>query len=86
MLEISEIIAQAQQLGTFDISSQDAPDCCTLFMPRNPETHAKIAEVEAAEAQMPIARWVEELTKAAEPHDYACPAYRPPRKRAETGA
>ncbi len=82
----TEIIAQAQQLGTFDISSQDAPDCCTLFMPRNPETHAKIAEVEAAEAQMPIARWVEELTKAAEPHDYACPAYRPPRKRAETGA
>ena len=37
-----EIIDEAQQLGTFDISSQDAPDCCTLFMPRNPETHAKL--------------------------------------------
>ena len=33
-----EIIDQAQRLGTFEISSQDAPDCRTLFMPRSPET------------------------------------------------
>lgn len=76
-----EIIAQAQSLGTFDISSQDAPDCCTLFMPRNPETHAKLADVEAAEALLPLTRWIEELARAAEPRDYACPAYRPAKKR-----
>ncbi len=72
-----EIIDQAQQLGTFEISSMDAPDCCTLFMPRSPETHARLEDVEAAEADLPIERWVEELAAAAEPHDYACPAYRP---------
>lgn len=76
-----EIIDQAQQLGTFEISSMDAPDCCTLFMPRNPETHAKLEVVEEAEAQFPIEQWVQELADAAEPHDYACPAYRPPRAR-----
>ena len=76
-----EIIDQAQQLGTFTISSTDAPDCCTLFMPRSPETHARLADVEAAEAELPIERWVEELAAAAEPHDYACPAYKPPRTR-----
>ncbi len=75
-----EIIDQAQQLGTFEISSMDAPDCCTLFMPRNPETHAKLAEVEQAEAQFPLDEWIAELADAAEPHDYACPAYRPPRR------
>ena len=74
-----EIIDQAQALGTFDISSQDAPDCCTLFMPRSPETHAKVADVEAAETAFPIEQWVEELADAAEAHDYACPAYKPPR-------
>ena len=74
-----EIIDAAQQLGTFEISSQDAPDCCTLFMPRNPETHAKLADVEAAEAAFPWREWVCELADAAEPHDYACPAYRPAR-------
>ena len=42
----------------FDISSQDAPDCCTLFMPRSPETHADLAVVEEAEAAFPIDRWV----------------------------
>lgn len=75
-----EIIEMAEKLGTFEISSQDAPDCCTLFMPRSPETHAKLDEVEAAEALLPLDRWIDELVEAAEVHDYACPAYKAPRK------
>ena len=69
-----EIIDQAQELGTFEISSQDAPDCCTLFMPRNPETHAKLDRVLEAEAALPLDEWIPELIASAEPHDYACPA------------
>lgn len=69
-----EIIAQAQELGTFDISSRDAPDCCTLFMPRNPETHAKLDRVLEAEEALPLDAWVPEIADAAEPHDYRCPA------------
>ena len=71
-----EIIREATQLGTFEISSQDAPDCCTLFMPRNPETHAKLGLVLEAEAALPIAQWVEELADGAEVRDYACPSYK----------
>lgn len=71
-----EIIREATQLGTFEISSQDAPDCCTLFMPRNPETHAKLGPVLEAEAALPIAQWVEELADGAEVRDYACPSYK----------
>ena len=74
-----DIIQDAQALGTYDISSQDAPDCCTLFMPRNPETHANLAKVEEIEASMPIEQWVEEVLANLEVHDYACPSYRPPR-------
>ncbi len=70
-----DIIDDAQRLGTFDISSQDAPDCCTLFMPRSPETHAQLADVRAAEAPLPIAQWVDELVESAEIHDYRCPSY-----------
>ncbi len=76
-----EIINEAQQLGTFDISSQDAPDCCTLFMPRNPETHAKLSAVLEAESLLPLDRWIDEIADLAEPHDYTCPAYHP-KKRA----
>ena len=69
-----EIIEQAEQLGTFEISSQPAPDCCTLFMPRNPETHAKMEKVLEAEALLPIDEWIPEIVESAEPHDYNCPA------------
>ena len=72
-----EIIAEAQRLGTYGISSKDAPDCCTLFMPRNPETHADLEKVEKAEAQFPIDEWVAELVEAAEVHDYKCPSFKP---------
>ena len=75
-----EIIEAAQALGTFEISSQDAPDCCTLFMPRSPETHAKLHDVFAAEELLPIDEWVGEIADSAEPHDYACPSYRPPKR------
>jgi hypothetical protein len=36
-----EIIAQAQRLGTFEISIVPGQDSCTLFTPRHPETHAQ---------------------------------------------
>lgn len=71
-----DIIAEAQQLGTFEISSQDATDCCTLFMPRNPETHAKLDAVRAAEEKLPIQEWIEEILGAVEVKDYLCPAFK----------
>ena len=74
-----EIIGEAQKLGTFDISSQDAPDCCTLFMPRNPETHAKLPKVLAAEADLPMDEWAAEALQTAEIHTYSCPSYKIPR-------
>lgn len=69
-----DIISTAHEIGTFQISTEDAPDCCTLFMPRSPETHAKIAQVEEAEAAFPEVEWVEELAAAAQ-----CEEYRQPR-------
>ncbi len=65
-----EIVEQAQELGTFEISTQDAPDCCTLFMPRSPETHAKLHDVIEAEGAFPIDEWVKELVSAADVIDY----------------
>ena len=76
-----EIIDQAEQLGTFEISSMDAADCCTLFMPRNPETHAKMKEVLEAEALLPLDEWIPEIVASAEVHDYKCCAYKPPRQK-----
>lgn len=69
-----EIIADAEKLGTFEISSQDAPDCCTLFMPKSPETHAKLSDVLDAEAKLPLHEWLPEIMQSIERHDYFSPA------------
>jgi len=59
-----EIIHQAKQLGTFELSTRSTDDCCTLFMPRNPETHAKLNEVEELWQTLPHAQWVSEIIES----------------------
>jgi len=56
-----EIIAQAERIGTFEISSQTHEDCCTLFTPRNPETHASLSKVERIWATLPVEEWLAEI-------------------------
>ncbi len=68
-----EIINQAKELGTYEISSEQAPDCCTLFMPRSPETHAKMPAVLDAEKLFPWEEWMDDILETAEVHRYAEP-------------
>ena len=76
-----EIIELAQEIGTFEISSRPADDCCTLFMPRSPETHAKVWECEKAEQEYPFDEWIEEIMANLEYRDYPCPCYKAPKLR-----
>lgn len=78
-----EIIARAKQIGTYDISTQVAPDCCTLFMPRRPETHAKLDAVHEAWGLFDHEAMIEQLVAAAEYVDFDAPCYRAPRALAE---
>ena len=76
-----EIIDRAQQIGTYDISAQTAPDCCTLFMPRRPETHANLRMVREAWETFDHEAMVEYLMKNIEYVDFnTCASYRPPRE------
>jgi thiamine biosynthesis protein ThiI len=51
-----EITAQAQQLGTFDISIEPDADCCTLFTPKHPSTRTTLEEISAAESKLDLPR------------------------------
>ncbi|MDR1082392.1 MAG: tRNA 4-thiouridine(8) synthase ThiI [Coriobacteriales bacterium] len=64
-----EIIDEAQRLKTFEISSQSHEDCCTLFMPRHPETHAKLPHVETISATLPIETWLTQIMESLEVSD-----------------
>jgi tRNA uracil 4-sulfurtransferase len=53
-MDKEEIVAEAQRIGTFDISIVPDQDCCQLFTPRSPETHARPHIVEHAESMLPL--------------------------------
>jgi thiamine biosynthesis protein ThiI len=69
-----EITAEAQRLGTFEISIEPDADCCTLFVPKHPLTRMRPAEAEAAEARLDVARLVEAGVTGATLETFAFPA------------
>jgi tRNA uracil 4-sulfurtransferase len=73
-MDKNEIIAQARTLGTFETSILPDQDCCTLFVPKHPETRARLEEVEAAEACLDVARMVADAAGAAEVVRFEFPA------------
>ena len=54
-----EIIREARAIGTYEISLEPDQDCCTLFVPKHPETRASAEAVEAAERRLDLTRLVE---------------------------
>jgi thiamine biosynthesis protein ThiI len=54
-----ETIAIAQRIGTFPISSEPEPDCCTVFQPARPAIRGRIAICAAAEARIDVAGLVD---------------------------
>ncbi len=49
-----DIVKQARQLGSFAISTEPFEDCCSLFVPANPETHAKLDLVLQVESKLEL--------------------------------
>lgn len=49
-----EIVSEARSLGTYELSIASSDDCCTLFMPRRPETHARVKDLEDAESALDV--------------------------------
>ena len=64
-MDKDEITAEAQRIGTYPISIIPDQDCCTLFTPRNPQTRARLADIEAAEQALAIDEFVERAVREA---------------------
>ena len=59
-----EIIDTSRQIGTHDISAQPYEDCCSLFVPKSPNTKAKIASVKKQEERLDIDVLVEKAIES----------------------
>jgi thiamine biosynthesis protein ThiI len=72
-----EIIDEARAIGTLELSTATDDDCCTLFMPRRPETHATPEMLDEAEALLDVEGLVAEALAGATQADLS----RAPRRR-----
>jgi thiamine biosynthesis protein ThiI len=74
-MDKEEITAQAVQIGTYPVSIIPDQDCCTLFTPRNPQTKARLAHIQAAETALPIDALVDRAVAEAVVEDFEFPAF-----------
>jgi len=58
-----EIIKIALDIGTYDISIIPHEDCCSLFLPKNPETRANLDEIKKVEKVFNIRKIIKEALK-----------------------
>ena len=59
-----EIIAQAQEIGTYEISIRPYEDCCTFLVADRPETHGNLEEIEQIEQGIDVEKLVTQAVKA----------------------
>src|SRR5262249_46183633 len=74
-MDKQEIIDQARRIGTFEISSMPDQDCCQLFVPKNPPTKSRLADVERRRAASISLRsfrraWIRPKSRASNSRDH----------------
>jgi thiamine biosynthesis protein ThiI len=72
-LDKEEVIADAQRIGTYDISILPDDDCCQLFTPRAPATRTTVSAVDAVEESLPIAELIEQGVSSAVVEEFKFP-------------
>ena len=76
-MDKAEISAQAEQIGTYEISVQPDQDCCQLFVPRHPAIRMTIDEAHDAERQLDIPAMVSQALEGAGTEEFSFPEIHP---------
>ena len=61
-----EIVTLARRIGTFDTSILPDVDCCSLFVPRHPETRARIDGIRRVEDRLEVDQMVDKAWRQVE--------------------
>jgi len=65
-MDKQDTIALARRIGTYDLSIEPVPDCCTVFQPDGPTLRATPLRAEQAEAGLDVEALVREAVAGAE--------------------
>ncbi len=69
-----EIIALGKEIGTYELSLLPDEDCCTLFIPKNVVTKAKLATIHTLAQKLDVAELESQAIAAAEIADFYYPS------------
>ena len=61
-----ETVELAKRIGTFEVSTQPEPDCCTVFQPKEPVIRGRLWVCEKVEEELDVEGLVEEAVEGAE--------------------
>ena len=59
-LDKEEIVTYARRIGTFETSILPYEDCCTIFVPKHPETKPKLERICQSEERLDIEGLIQE--------------------------
>jgi thiamine biosynthesis protein ThiI len=76
-MDKAEISAQAEAIGTYEISIQPDQDCCQLFVPRHPTTRMTIGEARQAEQSLDIPAMVRTALEQVSTYEFTFPEESP---------
>jgi tRNA uracil 4-sulfurtransferase len=62
----TEAVAMARKIGTYELSTLPAPDCCTVFQPESPIIYGRIADAIQAESALDLDTLTGEALKGTE--------------------
>jgi thiamine biosynthesis protein ThiI len=76
-----EIMNTAREIGTYETSIQPDQDCCSLFVPRHPETMSSLEKAESSEVELDVPRLmqsaIEEITREVIKPDFPTAVHEP---------
>ena len=61
-----EIINEARRIGTYEISIEPYEDCCSVFVPKHPETRANLEKVRDIDAKLDLDPIIEQTLEQTE--------------------
>lgn len=65
-MDKNEVVDIARKIGTYDISILPYEDCCTLFVPKHPETKPKLEKVLSTELELDMDELIKEALEETE--------------------
>jgi thiamine biosynthesis protein ThiI len=65
-MDKNDIVTMAKHIDTYDISILPYEDCCTIFVPKHPQTKPRLEKVLEQEEKLPLQELIDQAVSQIE--------------------